>query len=139
MADIKIRNLGGSPKKEIDKKTFEGLCAIQCTKVEMCGIFDIDEKTLTRWCKDTYGIGFSDIFKRKSAAGKISLRRTQFEMAKKNVVMAIFLGKQYLEQSDKQETKSEVAIKPDGFIAALKKESRDVWDDEKDDETELLE
>ena len=87
----------------IDKKTFENLCAIQCTKDEICGIFDIDEKTLTRWCKDIYNEGFSDVFKRKSQTGKMSLRRTQFKLAEKNPTMAIFLGKQYLGQRDNVE------------------------------------
>lgn len=94
-------NKGGRPKKEIDKKQFESLCAMQCTKDEICYFFDnIDEKTLTRWCKDTYGMGFSDIYKVKSVNGKISLRRYQFELAKKSAVMAIFLGKNYLNQRD---------------------------------------
>lgn len=94
-------NKGGRPKKEIDKKQFESLCAIQCTKDEICFFFDnIDEKTLTRWCKDTYGMGFSDIYKIKSVNGKISLRRYQFELAKRSTPMAIFLGKNYLGQKD---------------------------------------
>ena len=95
------KNKGGRPKKEIDKKQFESLCAIQCTKDEICFFFDnIDEKTLTRWCKDTYGVGFSDIYKIKSVNGKISLRRYQFELAKRNAAMAIFLGKNLLGQRD---------------------------------------
>lgn len=94
-------NKGGRPKKEIDQRQFESLCALQCTKDEICFFFDnIDEKTLTRWCKDTYKMGFSDVFKIKSANGKISLRRYQFELAKKNPSMAIFLGKNYLGQRD---------------------------------------
>ena len=93
-------NKGGRPQKNIDKKMFENLCAIQCTKDEICGIFDIDEKTLTRWCKDIYNEGFSDVFKRKSQTGKMSLRRTQFKLAEKNPTMAIWLGKQYLGQRD---------------------------------------
>lgn len=40
------------------------------------------------------------MFKKKSAGGKMSLRRYQFELAKKNASMAIWLGKQYLGQSD---------------------------------------
>ncbi len=91
------------PKKEIDKKMFESMCEIQCTKEEMCSILDIDEKTLTRWCKDTYGEGFSDIYKKKCQVGLMSLRRTQFKIAEKNASMAIFLGKQYLGQKDMPE------------------------------------
>ena len=97
------KNKGGRPKKEIDKPTFEGLCKIQCTKDEICNVFDCDEKTLTRWCKETYSEGFSDVYKKKSATGKASLRRLQFKLAERNPGMAIFLGKNYLGQSDKQE------------------------------------
>lgn len=92
---------GGRPKKEIDKKSFENLCSLQCTKDDMCGFFDVDEKTLTKWCHDTYDMGFSDIYKRKASKGKISLRRMQFRKAEDgNATMQIWLGKQYLGQSD---------------------------------------
>lgn len=66
------------------------------------------DKTLTRWCRDTYGMSFSEIYAIKRGSGKISLRRAQFELAKKNAAMAIFLGKQYLGQSDNpvQESKT---------------------------------
>lgn len=98
------KNKGGRPKKVIDKNQFESMCEIQCTKEEMCNILDVDEKTLTRWCKEVYGEGFSEIYKKKSQAGKMSLRRAQFQMAQTNTTMAIWLGKQYLGQTDKNET-----------------------------------
>lgn len=110
------KNKGGRPKKEIDKRMFENMCAIQCTKDEMCAILDIDEKTLTRWCKDTYNEGFSDIYKKKSKVGLMSLRRTQFKIAEKNASMAIFLGKQYLGQKDTPE----IQIGGDGILLELK-------------------
>lgn len=92
------------PKVELDSKIFENLCQIQCTKDEICSVFECDEKTLTRWCKDEYGLGFSDVYKKKSKVGKISLRRLQWKSAQSgNVSMLIWLGKQYLGQTDKQE------------------------------------
>lgn len=94
---------GGRPKKELDIEEFEKLCALQCTEEEMCSWFNVDDKTLTRWCKDTYNMSFSEIFKIKRSKGKVSLRRTQMKMAKTNVTMAIWLGKQYLGQTDKIE------------------------------------
>lgn len=98
-------NKGGRPKKEFDKELFENLCALFCTKDDICGVFDCDEKTLTRWCHDTYGMGFSDIRKRKATKGKVSLRRAQYKKAMAgNTSMLIFLGKNYLDQSDKTET-----------------------------------
>jgi len=89
------------PRKEISKKTFENLCALQCTQEEMCCAFDVTDKTLNSWCKQTYKKSFSEVFAIKRGAGKISLRRAQFNLAKKNANMAIWLGKQYLDQKDK--------------------------------------
>ena len=88
------------PRKEIDQIEFEKLCGLQCAKDEICGWFDITDKTLDAWCKHTYNRGFSDVFAEKRGVGKISLRRYQFELAKKNASMAIWLGKQYLNQTD---------------------------------------
>ena len=88
------------PRKEIDKKQFENLCGLQCTKEEICAFFEITDKTLDGWCKRTYNLGFSDVFREKRGIGRISLRRSQFELAKKNAAMAIWLGKQYLSQCD---------------------------------------
>ena len=94
----------GRPLKQINKKQFEGLCAIQCTLPEICDILDVTDKTITRWCKDTYGANFSVIFKKKSAKGKASLRRMQYKAAENgNGTMLVWLGKQYLGQKDKQE------------------------------------
>ena len=91
------------PKKEIDQKQFEQLCSMQCTEVEICAWFDVTDKTLANWCKRTYGKSFSEVFKLKREKGHISLRRSQFKLAETNPTMAIFLGKNYLGQKDKQE------------------------------------
>lgn len=88
------------PRKEIDQKQFENLCGLQCTLEEICGWFDVTDKTLDSWCKRTYNANFSEVFKQKRGAGKISLRRSQWRLAEKNATMAIFLGKQFLGQRD---------------------------------------
>ena len=86
----------------IDQRTFEGLCEIQCTLEEIAGVLRVSEDTVERWCQRTYELGFADTYKKLSATGKTSLRRHQFELAKKgNATMLIWLGKQYLGQSDK--------------------------------------
>lgn len=91
------------PRIEIDKKIFKNLCSIFCTLEEIANIFDCSEDTIERWCKREYGMSFADTYKKESARGKSSLRRLQFELAKKSPAMAIFLGKNYLGQSDKVE------------------------------------
>lgn len=92
------------PQKQIDKGQFEKLCGLQCTKEEICAFFGLTDKTLESWCKRTYKAGFSEVFRQKRGTGKISLRRYQFELAKKNANMAIWLGKQYLGQRDTPES-----------------------------------
>lgn len=88
------------PRKKIDQKQFENLCGLQCTLEEICGWFDVTDKTLDGWCKRTYHASFSEVFRQKRGAGKISLRRSQWRLAEKNATMAIFLGKQFLGQRD---------------------------------------
>ena len=90
----------GRPKTQISKDIFEELCKIQCTETEMVGVFRCCEDTLNAWCKENYGKTFSDTYKIYSQDGKKSLRRIQFDLAKKYPAMAIFLGKQYLGQRD---------------------------------------
>lgn len=112
----------GRPKKDIDKKQFENLCAIQCTLTEICGWFGITDKTLEAWCKREYGKNFSEVFAEKRAAGRISLRRYQFQQAEKNPTMAIWLGKNWLGQSDtpsEEGASNAAAEKHSAIIAAL--------------------
>lgn len=101
----------GRPEKVIDRKQFESLCALQCTLFEVCSFFDVTDKTLSKWCHKEYGMSFSEIFAIKRGAGQISLRRSQFKLAEKNAAMAIWLGKQYLEQKDVVEVTDPEAFK----------------------------
>lgn len=81
---------------------------------DYCSVMVITAQELDSWCKRTYGHGFSEVFRQKREAGKISLRRAQFQLAQKNANMAIWLGKQYLDQKDeaKLETESRISIDP---------------------------
>ena len=94
----------GRPQKQIDREQFEKLCSIQCTLEEIAGVFRCSEDTIERWCKREIGKTFAEAYKVYSVNGKISLRRLQFKLAEKSAAMAIFLGKQYLGQTDKVET-----------------------------------
>ena len=126
MAEKKVvkKNLGGRPSKLplINKEHFEGMCKIQCTKDEMCGIFQVHEETLTKWCHQEYSTGFSDIFKKLSSTGKMSLRRQQFKSAENgNVTMQIWLGKQWLGQTDKVESDNKNTQSINFIIESVKK------------------
>lgn len=90
----------GRKKKIIDQDTFEKLCGIQCTEPEICAVLGVSDKPLDAWCLETYGAHFSEVFQQKRGVGKVSLRRTQWKMAEKSTAMAIWLGKQYLDQRE---------------------------------------
>lgn len=103
----------GRPKivwSEKEYKTLEGLCGIQATINEIEEVLQIDHKTIDRLCKEHYRdekgnpLNFSQVYKKYSTTGKISVRRWQMQAAEKgNVSMLIWLGKQYLGQTEKQE------------------------------------
>ena len=99
-----MSNVKGSKKGvygiKIDKEQFERLCSIMCSVDEICGFFGVSYDTLKRFCKQNYNQNFEAVQKDKSAMGKISLRRIQFKQAERYPAMAIFLGKQYLGQTD---------------------------------------
>ena len=100
----------GRPKKEIDREVFEKLCGIMCTEEEIAGFFNCSVDTICRWCQEQYEMNFADAYKIYSATGKISLRRAQFKLAQKSAAMAIFLGKNYLGQTDHVEFEDNTAL-----------------------------
>jgi hypothetical protein len=88
---------------EIDWIAFDKLCAMQCTLNEIAAWFDCSIDTIEGRCKKIKGMKFSDYYRQKKEKGLISLRRAQWQGAVegKNTALLIFLGKQYLGQSDK--------------------------------------
>ncbi len=116
----------GRHKIEIDRGAFESLCGILCTLDEIAGFFKCSSDTIERWCKREYNAKFADIYKKFSAKGKISLRRNQFRLSEKSAAMAIFLGKQYLGQSDVVTMKNADNIEDDALTASLKELAREL-------------
>lgn len=97
-------NKGGRPRIELDYNTIDKLCAIQCTGEEIASVLNIDYDTLNRRIKQDTDMSFTEYFIKKAGNGKASLRRRQFELAANgNVTMLVWLGKQYLGQSDKSD------------------------------------
>ena len=94
----------GRPPKEFDKNTFEGLCHVWCTWEEIENVMQANRETISKWCERTYGESFSIVYKRFADGGKASLRRNQLHMSKTNASMAIWLGKQKLDQKDEPKT-----------------------------------
>lgn len=111
-----LKNKGGRPKgagkrghrkkKEINFTSLKRLCKLQCTEEEIAGFFECSISALVSRVKEEYGVTFKEYFKRNSMHGKTSLRRDQFKLAKTNGSVAIFLGKQYLNQTDQIKTEN---------------------------------
>lgn len=108
---------GGRPRIDIDFEQFKGLCAIMCTEEEIAHWFRCSVDTIERWCKRELKLSFADAYKKYSVGGKISIRRYQMKMAEHNATMAIWLGKQYLGQTDKQEVA--VAVNDDESVREM--------------------
>ena len=84
----------GRPLLEIDSEQVEELASIFCTMKEIAAVVGCSVDTLEG--------RFSDIIAKGRERGKMTLRRQQWIQANKgNVVMLIWLGKQYLDQQDK--------------------------------------
>lgn len=110
----------------IDQQAFEEMCKIQCTKEEICAVLDVSNNTLLRWCKETYDKDFGTIFKEKRQGGKASLRRMQWKQAEKNPTMAIWLGKQYLDQKDKfEEDNTDELKQAKEIVVSIRKTAED--------------
>lgn len=106
----------GRPKIPINWEEFDKLCGLQCTLLEIAEWFGCTDDTIENRVKEVHGMLFSEYFTIKAAKGKIALRRAQFQLATKFPAMAIFLGKNYLGQSDKyeHETKGTLDINYNG-------------------------
>ena len=99
------------PKKyNIDTEQVEKLAGLGCTNVEIASFFGCDESLIRK--------SYSEYIAKGKEKGKIRLRQLQMRSAEKgNVAMLIWLGKQMLGQTDKQEiTTTDL---PEGFSVEL--------------------
>lgn len=85
---------------EKEWEQIEELCKIQCTAEEIASVMGCHVDTVSARIKEKYSITFSEYIKIHAMGGKASLRRIQFNLAKTNAGMAIWLGKQWLGQKD---------------------------------------
>ena len=100
----------GRPRKEISEVEFEKLCTLQCTEEEIAGWFNCSVDTIENWCKRTYSETFSEVYKKYSAGGKLTLRRNMLRLSEKSAVMAIFLAKNWLGMTDNVEVKADTSL-----------------------------
>jgi transposase-like protein len=102
---IKTSPKKGRPEAVIDWKRVDSMLQAHCTGTGIASLLGIHPETLYRACQDKYKIGFTEYSVQKKTEGKELLRQKQFSVAMNGEKsMLIWLGKQYLEQSDKLET-----------------------------------
>lgn len=96
------------PRIEIDKNELMKIAKLQPTDAEVAAFFSISRDTWYERCKEDPEP--KEILSNAREAHKISLRRLQWQAAENgSIPMMIWLGKQYLGQSDKQQVDAQVA------------------------------
>jgi len=115
-------------KKLIDFEQLEKLLHLQCTELECASYFGISKNTLKARIKEAGHESFQQYADIHRAPGKISLRRHQWRNAEKgNVIMQIWLGKQWLAQTDKVESRTEVTAHAGAGLATQQTEAVKEW------------
>ena len=94
---------GGRPKKPIDWKEAEKLCALQCSELEIADWFHVSVDTLARRLREEKSASFAEFFTLHRVQGKIALRRNLFKLSEKYPQAAIFLAKNWLGMVEKTE------------------------------------
>tara|TARA_R100000773_G_C4210398_1_gene110119 strand:+ start:1171 stop:1473 length:303 start_codon:yes stop_codon:yes gene_type:complete len=81
------------PKLDIDANEVQKLASFGCTNTEIAEFFNCNEATIRK--------GFSEYLTKGRSMKKIRLRQIQWKIAENgSCAMAIFLGKNILNQSD---------------------------------------
>jgi hypothetical protein len=95
----------GCPTIKLNWEDIDKLCFIQCTLREIASFCNCSEDKIEIACHKEKNMKFSEYSELKRGNGKVALRRTQWRLAveKEDKTMLIWLGKQHLGQSDKQE------------------------------------
>lgn len=101
----------GRPAAIIDWPVVDDYLRAGCTGTGIAGVLGICEDTLYRACVRDHKMTFSAYSQQKRSEGDDMLRKKQFDVAMKgDCTMIIWLGKQRLEQRDKQEVKQDSTI-----------------------------
>jgi len=96
------------PRIPIDWDQVDKMCAIHCTGEEQAAILGVSYDTLNRACQREYEMSFAEYFRQKASHGRMSLRRKQYTAAMDgNTTMLVWLGKNWLGQSDQPEVEAQ--------------------------------
>ena len=101
LVNSSAENLGGRPRVEIDQEMLARLAEMLFTASD-CAIFlGCGVSTIDRRLKEAGWAGYGEFFHRHSAWARVRLRQAQWKSAMEgNASMQIWLGKQYLGQTN---------------------------------------
>jgi hypothetical protein len=117
----------GRPKTVIDWELIGRLATIHCTETEIASVLDKTIETMARRAPKELGMTLGEYIRGKKEGGRASLRRKQWDMAMKgDRALIIFLGKNYLGQSDRYEQRIEQTVTHNADTQAQVKE---LWAD----------
>lgn len=109
----KKKKTSGRSEAVIDWEYVDNLLRSHCTGTGIASLVGVHPNTLYRLCEERNKISFSEYSQQKKAEGKELLRQKQFSVAMQgDKTMMVWLGKQYLDQSDKHDQKISMETKP---------------------------
>ena len=109
-----MTNSIGRPKKELDWKVLDSILQFGATLIDCAEMCEMSDDSIQRRIKDEHGCTFTEYRNRKMSRMRVKLLQKQYESAMAgNTALLIWLGKQHLGQSDKNDVNvsGDVAIK----------------------------
>lgn len=102
------------PEKLINWEEVDEFLATGCMGTEIASYYDMHPNTFYKRVEDTYNMSFTEYSKQKKQIGDVLIRKAQFQKAlginkDGDNTMLIWLGKQRLGQTEKQEGQVNVA------------------------------
>ena len=118
---------GGRPIKEIDWKLLDSVLQFGAKLMDCSDILEASDDTIQKRIREQFGITFSEYRERRMSKMRMRLLQKQYDVAMQgNVALLIWLGKQHLGQTDKQEINQKTEIKTvEQFIREKSKELED--------------
>jgi hypothetical protein len=110
--NVNVKNKGGRPLKIINKELFEDICEYFEHKSWIADALGVDEDTLHKWVLREYKMSFSQYLRQKKRRADFELLKDQRELSKTNPAMAIWLGKQRLDQKENPNDKNDMGLLP---------------------------
>jgi hypothetical protein len=103
-----MTNSVGRPKKEMNWEVLDSILQFGASLLDCSELCEMSEDSIQRKIKEKHEMTFSEYRDKKMSRMRVKLLRKQYEGAMAgNTALLIWLGKQYLGQSDKNESKND--------------------------------